>query len=60
MIELRCDKKLHGVLFDGVVEIKCTSRFCGAGNGVVILHRFSVQTGELIETIKYRDPVKVN
>jgi hypothetical protein len=60
-MDLRCDNKLHGVLItastdEGVVEVKCQSRWCGAGRGVVVLHRFSTQSGKMMETRKYRQP----
>ena len=56
MIELRCDHKiLHGVLEPGVaIEIKCRSSRCGATPGVVVIHRYSVITGELLETKRFR------
>lgn len=55
-MDLRCEAKKHGEIGDGVVEIKCSSRFCGAGPGVVVLHRFSTATGELMETRRFKDP----
>ena len=56
MTDLRCESKKHGVLLgDDVIEIKCDSRFCGARSGVVVLHRFDKVTGELLETLRYRD-----
>lgn len=59
-MELRCDAKKHGELIDvdgePVIEVKCSSRFCGAGPGVVVLHRFG-QDGKLLVTSRYRDPV---
>jgi len=58
-VDLRCEAKKHGVIVrEGVVEIKCDSRFCGAAQGVTILHRFDVVTGELVETVKFKDPVR--
>lgn len=59
MIELRCDFKFHGALDEdaGILEVKCRSRRCGAVPGVVVvLHRFKMSTGDLIETVKFRDP----
>lgn len=56
MHEMRCETKLHGILVDGVIEIKCSSKFCGAAAGVVVLHRFDPMTGDLISTNKYRTP----
>jgi hypothetical protein len=54
--DLRCDAKKFGELLDGIVEIKCPSRFCGAGAGVIVLHRFDLETGKLLETLRFRDP----
>jgi hypothetical protein len=56
--DLRCPAKLHGVLDNGVVEVKCSSRFCGAGQGVVVIHRFDGRTGDLVETLQFKDPRK--
>jgi hypothetical protein len=56
MHELRCAKKLHGILDDGILEVKCNSRFCGAGEGIVVIHRFNTQTGELVSTNRFKDP----
>lgn len=61
--DLRCDSKKLAVLVtpaaDGVIEIKCDSRFCGAGRGVVVLHRFSTTDGELLSTTKYQSPERI-
>jgi hypothetical protein len=60
-VELRCEHKMHGVLTDnGLLEVKCGSAFCGSKPGVVVLHRFDVVTGELVETKKYKDTPKIN
>lgn len=58
-MELRCTNKLHGILRDAdVVEMKCDSKFCGHRPGsVVVIHRFNVHTGELVETLKFRNPI---
>jgi hypothetical protein len=57
MLDLRCPNVLQAiVLDDAILEIKCRNRRCGARAGVVILHRFSLITGEMIETKAYRDP----
>lgn len=58
MSEIRCDHKMHGELLEGFLEVKCSSRFCGAGSGIVVIHRFDVESGKLIETNRYRDPGK--
>jgi hypothetical protein len=57
-VDLRCEQgHLHGIVLpDGRLEVSCRSRFCGAGRGVVVLHRFDLSTGE-VTTKRYRDPV---
>lgn len=60
-MELRCDHKMHGILTDtGLLEVKCNSAFCGSRPGVVVLHRFDVESGVLVETKKYKDTPKIN
>lgn len=57
MQEFRCDAKMHGILVElGIIEIKCDSRFCGAGPGITVLHRFDTTTGQLIGTNRFRNP----
>jgi hypothetical protein len=56
-MDLRCPSKKHGEISDSLVEIKCSSRFCGAGPGVVVIHRFDGTTGELVETLQFKDPI---
>ena len=60
MIELRCGGTMHGKLdiHDGKLEVKCGRRGCGAGRGVVVLHTFDLETGEMVGTRKFADPVK--
>jgi hypothetical protein len=61
-IQLRCKSKLQGIIkerADGtrVFEIRCKDKWCSErGAGIVVLHYFNVDTGELIETKKFRDP----
>ncbi len=56
-MELRCSAKLHGIIRDGeVLEVKCDSRFCGHKPGVVVLHRFDSHTGQLVETLRFKEP----
>lgn len=56
-MELRCAHKLHGIIRDdGTVEVKCDSKFCGHGPGVVVLHRFDPATGDLVETVTLKNP----
>lgn len=54
-MELRCDAKLHGNLENGKLEVKCDSRFCGHRPGVVVLHTFNLETGEMT-TKQYKNP----
>lgn len=55
--QLRCDNKMHGIVVaDGVIEFKCDSRFCGAAPGIIVLHRFDIASGKMIETHKYKNP----
>ena len=58
--ELRCKgNKLHGLIVTptatGIIEFRCNSRFCGKGPGVIVLHRFNLDTGDF-ETRRYSDP----
>lgn len=55
MTELRCDHKMHAVINNGMIEVKCSSKLCGAGPGKVVIHRFDKETGDYVETLKYRD-----
>jgi hypothetical protein len=55
-VSLRCHK-LHGLIRDGeVLEVKCNSRFCGAEPGVVVLHHFDLVTGDLVKTLRFKEP----
>lgn len=58
--ELRCAHKLHAIMKDEkIVEIACHSSLCGFAKGIIVLHRFSMETGELRETLrfnKHQDP----
>lgn len=56
-MDIRCGNKKHGELIGEVLEIKCSSRFCGAGNGVVVIHRWAISSGECLSDKRYRDPV---
>lgn len=55
-MQLRCESKLHGVLVDGLVEIKCSSRFCGSDGDTAVLHYFDPLTGELVKTKRFKEP----
>jgi hypothetical protein len=56
-VKLRCSGTTHAHLDGEVLEVKCDSRICGAERGVVVLHRFSTATGQLLETKKFSDPL---
>ncbi len=60
MHNLRCKgNKLHGRVLDGnVLEVACRSRFCGWRSGAIVLHRFNLESGELVETLKFKQPRK--
>lgn len=54
--ELRCrQRKLFGIVDAGVLEVRCQSKFCGQP-GVVVIHRFDLLTGEMLDDKLYRDP----
>lgn len=56
-MDVRCQAgKLHAVLGDGWIEIRCHNKWCGHRPGTVVIHRFDVTTGELIQTKKYAQP----
>ena len=58
-MDLRCEFKLHGIVISqGVLEVKCDSRLCGATSKVVVLHRFDLETGSLIQTVRFKNPRK--
>lgn len=56
--ELRCESSLQAVVIDGELEIKCRNSRCGARSGIVVLHRFSLDTGAMLRTYKFTDPNK--
>lgn len=59
--ELRCRNTLQGIILDdGIIEIACKSRFCGAVSGVAVLHRYDAKSGALLETKMYKTPRKGN
>ena len=60
-MDVRCRSKLHGRLIDGgLFEVACGSAFCGKKPGVVVLHRFNIATGELVETLRFKDTPTIN
>lgn len=56
--DLRCPNGiLHGKLVDGAIEVSCRSYRCGFRRGdTVVLHRFSVEDGKLLQTLSFREP----
>lgn len=56
--DVRCPGgALHFKVIDGNrIEVKCNNWRCTGGDSVV-LHRYSFPEGELLETLKFRDPV---
>ena len=59
-VELRCSGTLHGVLkvHHGVrcLESKCHQFRCTKGRAVAVFHYYSLETGELVDTVTYQDP----
>lgn len=56
-MELRCPNRIHGITdSENRLEVKCSSKRCGAGNGTVVLHYFDLSTGKCVQTKKFRDP----
>ena len=59
-MELRCGSGiLHGIMVSagtGILEVPCRSRWCGKRAGVVVLHRFQLDTGELVGTLRFSEP----
>lgn len=56
-MELRCPAKKHGEVIipgAGVLEVSCDSRYCGKRAGVIVLHKFDISSGELIDTKLYK------
>lgn len=57
--ELRCSEgKLFGIVVDGVLEVSCQSKFCRTQLGTMVIHRFDLATGNMLEDRRYRRPVK--
>jgi hypothetical protein len=53
--ELRCASRVHGVVVrEDVIEVRCHSRYCGKRAGVIVLHRFEISTGKLLDTKEYK------
>lgn len=55
-MDIRCDNGIKfGEVLADVLEVKCRSARCGHGPGVVVIHRFSLVSGELLKTERFRD-----
>jgi len=55
--DLRCENgiKFGTILDDGTLEVSCRSARCGKAPGIIVLHRISLTTGEIVTTKKVRD-----
>ncbi len=47
---------MFGLMDQGILEVRCKSKWCGAKSGVIVLHRISLETGEVVKTLQFRDP----
>jgi len=56
-MDIRCEHKKYAELSDGVLSIKCSSRFCKHESGVVVIHRWVAATGERLPDQRFRDPI---
>jgi hypothetical protein len=54
-VELRCPGGLHGIMKDGLLEVKCRHWACTRGRNVTF-HLIDLATGEVVETYRYKDP----
>jgi hypothetical protein len=55
-MDIRCESKKYAEINDGVIEIKCKSRWCGGGPGVVVIHRWDARTGEVLKDQRFKEP----
>lgn len=56
-LQLRCRSSIHGIVKNGLLEVKCKHWYCTRGNAITF-HYFDLETGELVETKQYKDPNK--
>jgi hypothetical protein len=61
MDELRCPGTMHGRVSEDrkKLEVKCYRRGCGHAPGVVVLHTFDLESGEIESTRRFTDPRKL-
>jgi hypothetical protein len=56
-MDLHCGHiKFAELIEPGIIEVKCRSNLCGAGKGVVVLHQFDADTGDMISTRRFKEP----
>lgn len=49
---------MHGILRTATrLEVQCTRRRCGKERGIVVLHTFDLETGALVKTERYKNPL---
>lgn len=64
--ELRCRSKLQGIIKEKpcgtrVLEVRCKDKWCADRRaGEVVLHEFDLESGKLVNTKRYRDPVRTS
>jgi len=59
-VELRCDNgALHGIFRQhhgqNCIEIKCSNWYCTKGKTVTTFHYYSLETGALVDTVRYKN-----
>lgn len=60
MQDLRCSgRQLLAKLGEGFIEFSCKNVRCGKEPGVVVIHRFLLPSGELVNTRLYKDPTSI-
>jgi hypothetical protein len=61
MIELRCPGTMHGRIDPErmIIEVKCKRRGCGHGPSTVVIHTFSLETGLMTSTRRFREPTPI-
>lgn len=57
-MDLRCKSVKHAEIYENTIEVKCRSRMCGAEKGVVVIHVFDLETKVLLDTKKYKEPIR--